>query len=113
MSLFASLFEPRRIALIGASSDEKRTTSRPQRFLAKHGFRGEVLPVNPGRAEIFGVKAYKDIDALPGEIDHAYILLNGKQAVDALAACGRRGVKTKSRRASSRSRQQKHSRKPR
>ena len=96
MSLFASLFEPRRIALIGASSDEKRTTSRPQRFLAKHGFRGEVLPVNPGRAEIFGVKAYKDIDALPGEIDHAYILLNGKQAVDALAACGRRGVKVAS-----------------
>ena len=96
MTLFASLFEPRRIALIGASSDEKRTTSRPQRFLAKHGFRGEVLPVNPGRAEIFGVKAYKDIDALPGEIDHAYILLNGKQAVDALAACGRRGVKVAS-----------------
>jgi acyl-CoA synthetase (NDP forming) len=96
MSLFASLFEPSRIALIGASSDEKRTTSRPQRFLAKHGFRGEVLPVNPGRAEIFGVKAYKDIDAIEGAIDHAYILLNGQQAVDALAACGRRGVKVAS-----------------
>jgi acyl-CoA synthetase (NDP forming) len=96
MTLFASLFEPRRIALIGASSDEKRTTSRPQRFLAKHGFMGEVLPVNPGRTEIFGVKAYKDIETLPGEIDHAYILLNGKQAVDALAACGRRGVKVAS-----------------
>ena len=96
MSLFASLFEPRRIALIGASSDEKRTTSRPQRFLAKHGFRGEVLPVNPGRTEIFGVKAYKDIDAIEGAIDHAYILLNGQQAVDALAACGRRGVKVAS-----------------
>ena len=57
MSLFDSLFQPRRIALIGASSDEKRTTSRPQRFLQKHGFTGEILPVNPGRAEIFGVKA--------------------------------------------------------
>jgi acyl-CoA synthetase (NDP forming) len=95
-SLFKSLFEPGRIALIGASSDEKRTTSRPQRFLAKHGFLGEILPVNPGRAEIFGVKAYKDIDAVPGEIDHAYILLNGKDAVAALAACGRRGVKVAS-----------------
>ncbi len=94
--LFHALFEPRRIALIGASSDEKRTTSRPQRFLAKHGFKGEILPVNPGRAEIFGVKAYKDIDAVPGEIDHAYILLNGKDAVAALAACGRRGVKAAS-----------------
>ncbi|MGE5149818.1 MAG: acetate--CoA ligase family protein, partial [Rhodospirillaceae bacterium] len=96
MSLFDSLFQPRRIALIGASSDEKRTTSRPQRFLQKHGFKGEILPVNPGRAEIFGVKAYKTIDEVPGDIDHAYILLNGKDAVAALAACGKRGVRVAS-----------------
>jgi len=96
MSLFDSLFSPQRIALIGASSDEKRTTSRPQRFLQKHGFKGEILPVNPGRAEIFGVKAWKNIDDVPGEIDHAYILLNGKDAVAALAACGKRGVKVAS-----------------
>src|SRR3954447_18876548 len=96
MSLFDSLFAPKRIALIGASSDEKRTTSRPQRFLQKHGFRGEILPVNPGRAEVFGVKAYKAIDDVPGDIDHAYILLNGKDAVAALEACGRRGVKVAS-----------------
>jgi acyl-CoA synthetase (NDP forming) len=96
MSLFDSLFSPQRIALIGASSDEKRTTSRPQRFLQKHGFPGEILPVNPGRAEIFGVKAFKTIDDVPGDIDHAYILLNGKDAVAALAACGKRGVKVAS-----------------
>ena len=94
--LFRALFEPKRIALIGASADEKKTTSRPQRFLAKHGFTGEILPVNPGRAEIFAVKAYKDLDAIPGEIDHAYILLNGEDAIDALAACAKRGVKVAS-----------------
>ena len=96
MSLFDSLFQPKRIALIGASADEKRTTSRPQRFLQKHGFEGDILPVNPGRDEVFGRKAYKDLDAVPGEIDHAYILLNGKDAVAALSACGRRGVKVAS-----------------
>jgi predicted CoA-binding protein len=94
--LFSALFEPKRIALIGASADEKKTTSRPQRFLRKHGFSGEILPVNPSRTEILGDKAYKDLEAIPGEIDHAYILLNGKDAVAALAACGRRGVKVAS-----------------
>src|SRR5918996_845660 len=94
--LFASLFEPRRIALIGASADVTKTTSRPQRFLRKHGFAGEILPINPSRTEILGEKAYKDLDAVSGDIDHAYILLNGKAAVDALAACGRRGVKVAS-----------------
>ncbi len=94
--LFHALFEPKRIALIGASADEKKTTSRPQRFLARHGFAGEILPVNPGRAEIMGVRAYKNLDAIEGEIDHAYILLNGKDAVEALAACARRGVRVAS-----------------
>jgi acyl-CoA synthetase (NDP forming) len=95
-SLFASLFEPKRIALIGASADVTKTTSRPQRFLRKHGFAGEILPVNPSRSEILGEKAYKDLDTIAGDIDHAYILLNGKAAVDALAACGKRGVKVAS-----------------
>jgi acetate---CoA ligase (ADP-forming) len=95
-TLFASLFEPKRIALIGASADVTKTTSRPQRFLRKHGFAGEILPINPSRTEILGEKAYKDLDAVSGDIDHAYILLNGKAAVEALAACGRRGVKVAS-----------------
>lgn len=95
-SLFQALFEPRRIALIGASADERKTTSRPQRFLRKHGFAGEVLPVNPSRGEVLGEKAYKDLDAIQGEIDHAYILLNGPDAVSALEECGRRGVKVAS-----------------
>ncbi len=94
--LFSALFEPRRVALIGASSDVTKTTSRPQRFLRKHGFSGEILPVNPSSSEILGEVAYKDLDAIPGEIDHAYILLNGAAAVRALADCGRRGVKVAS-----------------
>ncbi|WP_422016945.1 acetate--CoA ligase family protein [Reyranella sp.] len=94
--LFSALFEPRRVALIGASSDVTKTTSRPQRFLRKHGFAGEILPVNPSRSEILGEAAYKDLDSIPGDIDHAYILLNGAAAVRALAECGRRGVRVAS-----------------
>ena len=69
--LFTALFEPSRIALIGASADETKTTSRPQRFLRKHGFKGEILPVNPSRTEILGEKAFKDLDAIPGDIDRS------------------------------------------
>ncbi|MDP2373515.1 acetate--CoA ligase family protein [Reyranella sp.] len=95
-NLFAALFEPKRIALIGASADPAKTTSRPQRFLRRHGFTGEILPVNPSRSEILGEMAYKDLESIRGEIDHAYILLNGAAAVAALADCGKRGVKVAS-----------------
>ena len=64
--LFQALFEPKRIALVGASGDVTRTTSRPQRFLRKHGFVGEILPVNPGRSEILGDRACKDLESIPG-----------------------------------------------
>ncbi|MDP2333392.1 MAG: CoA-binding protein, partial [Reyranella sp.] len=94
--LFSALFEPKRIALIGASADPAKTTSRPQRFLRKHGFTGEILPVNPSRSEILGEMAYKHLDSIRGEIDHAYILLNGAAAVAALADCGKRGVEVAS-----------------
>lgn len=50
--LRAALFEPRRIALVGASSDPKRLTARAQVYLRKHGFTGDVLPVHPREAEV-------------------------------------------------------------
>jgi predicted CoA-binding protein len=37
-NLFEALFEPKTIALIGASGDARKNTSRPQRFLRKHGY---------------------------------------------------------------------------
>ena len=72
-TLFASLFEPKRIALIGASADVTKTTSRPQRFLRKHGYPGRIIPVNPGRNEIFGEKSYPNLQAIPDGVDHAFI----------------------------------------
>ncbi|MDE2581415.1 MAG: CoA-binding protein, partial [Rhodospirillales bacterium] len=49
-SLAAALFAPRRIALIGASADPARVPARAQRYLRRHGFTGDLFPVNP-RAE--------------------------------------------------------------
>src|SRR5688572_22500983 len=74
-SLAQALFSPRSVALIGASSDVSRITSRPQRFLRQHGYPGRVLPINPGKDEILGERAYPDLRAAPGPIDHAFIMV--------------------------------------
>ncbi len=89
--LATALFSPRRIALIGASSDPGKNSGRAQRYLRKHGYDGEILPVNPGREEIDGERCYPDADAIDGDIDHAYILLGTNQVeaqVEKLAARG-------------------------
>jgi acyl-CoA synthetase (NDP forming) len=86
-SLAQALFAPRSIALIGASGDASKNTSRPQRFLRKHGFAGAVFPINPGRDEIFGEKAYPDLRAVTAPVDHAFIMVPARSVPEAIAQC--------------------------
>jgi len=86
-ALYNAIFDPRSIALIGASGDARKNTSRPQRFLRKHGYAGRIVPVNPGRSEIFGEKAYPDISVVPGAIDHAFIMVTTAAVPEALQQC--------------------------
>jgi acyl-CoA synthetase (NDP forming) len=81
------VFSPRAVALIGASGDETKNTSRPQRYMRKYGYTGKLFPINPGRPEIFGEKAYPDVTTVPDEIDHALIMVPAKQVAKALTQC--------------------------
>src|SRR5205085_4211668 len=92
--LAQALFEPKTIALIGASGDPKKNTSRPQRFLRKHGYKGNIAPVNPGRAEILGEKAYPNVTAVPGEVDHAFIMVPRDAVAAAIEQCVAKKVRT-------------------
>lgn len=85
--LYQAVFDPRSIALIGASSDEKKNTSRPQRYLKRHGYQGTLIPVNPARTEIFGDKAYPDVTSIPGEVDHAFVMVPAKTVPEAVRQC--------------------------
>lgn len=92
MSIADALLAPRRIALIGASADAARLTARPQRYLRRHGFAGEVFPVNPRASEIMGERAYASLDDIPGDLGFAYILLGTDQVEAQVAACAARGI---------------------
>ena len=43
----ARLLKPRSVAVIGASADAAKTAGRPVAYLRKHGFTGDIYPVNP------------------------------------------------------------------
>ena len=92
ISLADALFQPRSVALIGISDDAGKTAGRPLRFLRKHGFAGAIYPINSRRETVQGERAYRSLAEVPGEIDHAYILVNTPAVEDAVAACAERGV---------------------
>jgi acetate---CoA ligase (ADP-forming) len=85
--LYQAVFDPRCIALIGASGDARKNTSRPQRYLRRHGYTGRIVPVNPGRDEIFGEKTYPDIASVPDAIDHAFVMVPAGAVPAALEQC--------------------------
>lgn len=86
-SLAQALFAPKSVALFGASGDAAKNTSRPQRFLRKHGYAGRILPINRGRDEIFGEKAYADLRAVTEPVDHAFIMVPAPAVPEAVAQC--------------------------
>ncbi len=90
--LHAALFAPKRIALVGASSDPKRLTARAQLYLRKHGYAGDILPVHPREATVLGEKAYPTVTDIPGEVDFAYILLNTPQVEGVINAVAAKGI---------------------
>ncbi|HEV7822091.1 MAG TPA: CoA-binding protein, partial [Burkholderiales bacterium] len=93
-ALAQALFEPKTIALIGASGDPKKNTSRPQRFLRKHGYTGRIVPVNPGRDEIFGEKSYPNLMAVPDPVEHAFIMVPKEAVAAAIEQCVEKKVMT-------------------
>jgi acyl-CoA synthetase (NDP forming) len=72
---FDALFDPRAIALVGASADPAKHTARPQKSLDRHGYEGTVIPVNPRRDSIFGATAYPTLADVPMPVDHAFIMV--------------------------------------
>ena len=89
----APLFEADRIAIIGAS-ERNHYAVNVFKNLQNFGFDiTKIVPINPGRPEVFGLKAYPSIVDVPGDIPLAVIAVNTKTVVSIVEEAGKKGVK--------------------
>ncbi|MFC9897750.1 acetate--CoA ligase family protein [Nocardia sp. NPDC127579] len=86
------MFDPRSIAVIGASADRAKRGYQAIRALQQSGYAHPVYPVNPRTTEILGLDVIASIDQLPTGIDVALIALPGPAVPQALRACGAMGI---------------------
>lgn len=94
MHSLSALFEPRSVAVVGASSDRERIGGRVLRFLLEAGYQGRIHPVNKsGAAEVQGLPGYASVDAIPGTLDQAVIVVPAPGVEPALRDCIAKGVK--------------------
>lgn len=87
------LFNPKSVAVIGASRDPGKIGHVLLRNFIEGGFRGPVYPINPKSEEILGLKCYTSVKNVEGDVDLAVIAIPAKLVPDALRECGEKGVK--------------------
>ncbi|CAL9409615.1 hypothetical protein SUDANB121_01642 [Nocardiopsis dassonvillei] len=86
------VFKPRSIAVIGASNETGKIGNSVMRNLVDGGYRGEIHPVNPKAAEVYGRPARASISDIPGGVDVAVFAIPAARVAGALEEAGRKGV---------------------
>lgn len=64
---------PSSIAVVGASRYKNKVGYKVIEGLMKWGYKGTIYPVNPRADKVFGLKAYRTIKDIPGEIDLVFV----------------------------------------
>jgi acyl-CoA synthetase (NDP forming) len=89
---FERIFHPRRVAIVGVSSEGFGFGSLILVSLRSMGFEGEIFPVNPKGGTFAGLTIYKQVEDIPGTIDLAVIAVVARHVPEALEACRSKGA---------------------
>jgi len=88
----ARLFDPRSIAVVGASRDASSVSGQPLVNLREHGYAGRLFPVNPKYSDIDGLECFARVADVPECPDLAIIVVGARHVPGVLRECGERGV---------------------
>ena len=86
------LFNPKTIAVIGASSKKGSVGYAVFRNIVGSDYEGTAYPVNPQRTSVQGVKACASVTQIPEHIDLAIIATPAKTVPGIVEECGKSGV---------------------
>lgn len=88
-----AIFNPKSVAVIGASDNPGKLGSHVMRSLSEGGYPGKIYPVNPGKDEILGIKTYPSLSQTPDAVDLSIIVLPAEQVPRIIEECRGKSVK--------------------
>ncbi len=92
-SKLEAIFKPKSIAVVGASTRPGTVGSDLLANLIRDKFTGAVYPINPKADEIQGLKCYKTLADVPGEVDLAVLIVPAKAVPGIVDESKAKGVK--------------------
>src|SRR5579859_3976051 len=88
------LLAPRSVAVIGASRQRGTIGAELFHNILNNHFTGPLYPVNPSADEIEGVRAYKAVTDIPGDVDLAVITVPSVAVEEVARQCAEKGVRS-------------------
>jgi len=90
----AAFFQPRSVAVVGASTNPTKLGHAVLKNLVEGGYAGQgaIYPINPAASEILGHPAYASVLEVPDPIDLAVIVIPYPSVPEALRDCGQKGI---------------------
>lgn len=79
-----NFFNPRSVAIVGASEAEGKVGWAVTRNILKLGYAGQVFLVNPSHEQIFGQKCYSSLEAIEKPVDLAIIAIPAKFVLETI-----------------------------
>ncbi|MBU6257469.1 MAG: acetate--CoA ligase family protein [Burkholderiales bacterium] len=87
---FMPLFQPRSVAVLGASTGTATIANTFLRRMKEFGYPGRLYPIHPKAAELEGLPAYPSLGETPEPVDYAYVAIGAQAIPDLLRqAAGR------------------------
>lgn len=92
MEKLDKIFNPKTIAVIGATDTKGSVGKALMDNLTQNKFKGKIYPVNIKRKTVQNIKAYQSIKDISEQIDLAIIATPAKTVPDIIKECGQAGV---------------------
>ncbi len=88
-----ALFEPKSVAVIGASDRENSVGNIIFKNILTSGFKGRLYPINPKHDQVQGQECYKSIEEIGARVELAVIATRAQTVPQIIEQCGRSGVR--------------------
>ncbi len=74
-------FNPKSVAVVGASSDPKKPGNTALRHMISMGYKGKLYPVNPREKGILGLPCYKSVSDIPEPVELCILMVAAELTV--------------------------------
>ena len=81
VSALSVFFNPKSVAVVGASSDPKKPGNTALRHMISMGYKGKLYPVNPREKGILGLPCYKSVSDIPEPVELCILMVAAELTV--------------------------------